>query len=720
MDDTDRQNSSGVSSGALTGDARVWRRVINGLLATAVAVLFVSALWVSQQALSTLDRVLVPEFDRDAETIATAVGTEIERARELGVPFADMRGMRPFLEDHIERNSAVAYIATTDAQGRIIYSAGERLNELERRMDAGSLTPLSAAPVIVDLETVRNASFPLWVDAERQTAFARLQVGMNRAYAEQQIADVRWDILIVLIVSLLITFELLVFVVDRNILTPLRLIDRTVRDAAQGTWTVRPGTVSRRDEIGRVLGALDELSLRISQSYRRIDASISGMREVPAHISERLDGLRRTVRLGFDDARAATLPARVDARLPLFVFVFAEELSRAFLPLYAMALYRDPLVDTSALNALPVSADVVVALPIVVFMAFVALATPLGGTLVARYGARRIFIAGAIPAIVGYLGTAAAASAYDLLIWRTLSAIGYAIVTIAAQGYIGATAEPGQRARAMATFVGAVTTAVICGSSIGAVLADRLGYRATFLISAALVIAAALIAARFMQTMPAEALGRRARLTAVMRTFGNLRFSALVVFAAVPAKIALTGFLFFLTPLYLHQLGVSEPAIGRTIMLYGIFMLVGTQLGAIVADRRGAYALLIALGGLITGAALYGGTLLSPTVGVPLAVAVFGLAQGIASAPMLAILPQLCPSEAERYGSTSLVGLLRLSERVGSVVGPLLATSLIATGGYSYAIVTIGAVSAGAALIFYGIVARASSAGRTRGSEAHT
>src|SRR5690606_19948818 len=42
-------------------DDRLWRRVINALLATAIAVLIASAVWVSQQAWQTLDRVLVPE-----------------------------------------------------------------------------------------------------------------------------------------------------------------------------------------------------------------------------------------------------------------------------------------------------------------------------------------------------------------------------------------------------------------------------------------------------------------------------------------------------------------------------------------------------------------------------------------------------------------------------------------------------------------------------------
>lgn len=683
-------------------DDRLWRRVINGLLATAVAVLLVSALWVSQQAWRTLDEVLVPEFDRDAELVARTVASEIERAEALGIPFEGMRGVESFLADYLRRHSAIVYIALTGPDGSVAYSAGERLEELTAAAAAGALAPLEAGPAIGNLDSVRNASFPLASDGR---VFARLQVGMDRAYAERQIADIRWDVLIVLVVSLLITFELLIFVVDRNVLTPLRLIDRTVREAAAGDWTLRPRTRARQDEIGKVMSALDELSRRIGQAYGRIDQGIAGLRRIPEQLALRLETLRRSVRLGFADDTAGTIPSRVGARLPLFVFVFAEELSRSFLPLYAETLYL-PLGRLLPIGVELLPRDVVIGLPIVVFMGFVALATPFGGTWVARHGARRVFLAGAIPAVIGYAGTAAALTVYDLLVWRCLSAIGYAIVTIAAQGYLAATAEPGQRARAMAVFVAAITTAVICGSSIGAVLADRLGYRATFAVSTLLVLVAALIAASYMHEPRRSAGASKARLAQVVRALGNPRLAGLILLAAIPAKIALTGFLFYLTPLFLNELGVSQPAIGRTIMLYGIFMLVGTQLGAWLGDRGGRYAGLVALGGLMTGGALIAVTTVDPTDGMAVAVGVFGLAQGIASAPMLALLPILCPSEAQLYGETSLVSLLRLSERIGSVIGPLLAATMIATSGYNATIAVIGGLSAATALLFYPLAMR--------------
>lgn len=132
-------------------DDRLWRRVINGLLATAVAVLLASALWVSQQAWQTLDQVLVPEFDRDAELVARTVASDFERAEALGIPFPQMRGVDAFLADYLERHSAIVYIAVTGPDGVVAYGAGARLEELQAAAVSGTLAPLEAGLSLIHI-----------------------------------------------------------------------------------------------------------------------------------------------------------------------------------------------------------------------------------------------------------------------------------------------------------------------------------------------------------------------------------------------------------------------------------------------------------------------------------------------------------------------------------------------------------------------------------------
>lgn len=683
-----------------TFDRRNQRRLMAGLLALVLITLAASALWVSQRALSVFDDLLLPQFDQDAEIIAQRLGSEIERAVLLGVPVDQLRGVDAFLEGYLDEHPALVYLALRDGAGRTVAAVGPSAAIVS---DLVETEPDDSRLISRFVGEVRQTSF--WI-GDPGAPVATVLVGMDARFARGQIADMRWDILVVLVVSLLVAWEILVFLIDRTIVSPLRLIDQIVARALDGEWTVQPGARWRGDEIGAVLHGIDRLGRDIGETLMRIDRKLARLPAVPPAIGQRVESLHRQIRLSVADGSDLGMESRVNARLPLFLFVFAEELSRSFLPLYAEQIYRPigeiaylgPIATALGLSGV-LSAEIVIGLPIMVFMAGVALATPFGGSWVTRYGSRTIFLAGAVPAGIGYLGTALAATTYDMLVWRCLSAVGYALITIACQGYLAQIGSGRARARNMAVFVAAVTTAVICGSAIGAVLADRFGFRAVFVISAGFVLLAAALASRYMHQPPmASSPGTRVHLQ--FRALANPRFAALILLAAIPAKIALTGFLFYIVPLFLHAIDFSQPAIGRMIMLYGIFMLAGTQIGAQLHDRRGHAAGLIGVGGVLTGVALVGPHLMQGDLVIAAAIGLFGLAQGIASAPMLAIIPQICPAEVQLYGVTGLTGLLRLTERIGSVIGPLLAAVLIVGLGYAAAIAIIGVVSALSALTF--------------------
>lgn len=683
-------------------DRTTGQRLIGGLLVLVLILLVGSALWVSGRALNAFDELLLPEFDRDAELIAQRLASDLDRAAALGIAITDLDGMDGFLDTYLSEHPALLNLGISDGEGRLLAQAcPARLASLA---PPGLLPRPERRLVTVSDEEARRTTIRVGAAG---AAYAHVHVGMDRRYAERQIADIRWDIVVVLVVSLLITFELLVFVIDRTMMTPLRLIDRAIARAVHGEWTSGASYRHAGDEVRGLLEAVDATGRRIHERLEGLEIRLARLRRVPDELAAQVDDLRRRLRWRVATAADRPVESRTNARFTLFLFVFAEELSRSFLPLYAQSVYV-PLAEAGWLGArldavglaTLLTPEVVVGLPIIVFMAAIAIATPYGGSLVARHGSRMIFLVGVIPAIIGYLGTAFAVTVLDMLLWRMFSAVGYAFVTIACQGYLADLGTGRERARNMAVFVTAVTTAVICGSAIGAVLADRLGYRITFLVSAGFVLLAALLALRYLHDPAAGPRPTPPSVTSQFRAFANPRFLLLVLFIAIPAKVALTGFLFYTTPLYLASIGVSQSAIGRMIMLYGLLMLVGTQVGASLHERLGGGIGLVVLGGLLTGLALALPGLLPPELGMALAIAAFGLAQGMAAAPMLAILPELCPEESRRYGMTGLAALLRLAERVGSVIGPLLAAALVLRLGHSPAIGAIGAVSAASAAVF--------------------
>ena len=72
--------------------------------------------------------------------------------------------------------------------------------------------------------------------------------------------------------------------------------------------------------------------------------------------------------------------------------------------------------------------------------------------------------------------------------------------------------------------------------------------------------------------------------------------------AALPAKLALAGFLFYLVPLALHAEGYGSSATGRALLLYFLLAAATNPVGAWLSDRFGWNRRLVIGGGLLIGA----------------------------------------------------------------------------------------------------------------------
>jgi len=239
-----------------TFDRRSQRRLMAGLLALVLITLVASALWVSQRALGVFDELLLPQFDQDAEIIGQRLGIEIERAAQLGVPIDQLRGVDTFLEGYLDEHPALVYLALRDGAGRIVAAVGPSAAAMQETVANGAPDGERLLSRFVD--EVRETSFRIGDPGE---PIATVLVGMDAGFARGQIADMRWDILVVLVVSLLVAGEILAFLIYRTIVSPLRLIDQIVARALDGEWTVQPGARWRDDEMGHIPGETERVPL---------------------------------------------------------------------------------------------------------------------------------------------------------------------------------------------------------------------------------------------------------------------------------------------------------------------------------------------------------------------------------------------------------------------------------------------------------------------------
>jgi MFS family permease len=368
----------------------------------------------------------------------------------------------------------------------------------------------------------------------------------------------------------------------------------------------------------------------------------------------------------------------------LFIFILAEEFTRPFLPAYIKEL----LVPVPWL-----SPEIVIGLPIALFMFIVAIAQPSLGRYCERVGKRRAMLLGAAIAAFGFAGSALAGSVLDLLLWRSLCAVGYALVFVAGQAHVLEHATTSNRARSFSLFIGAIMVATICGPSIGGILADNIGRRLTLVVSAVLALASIATIWQLPEEGPADARRAAARMPSLREIRGlllNRRFMTVTALAAVPAKVLLTGMCFYLVPLYVLSIGSSQSVVGRILMVYAVAMVVLSPIAASIAATRERMELLVGLGLTTSG---LGGVLMlfgNDVAWVFAATLLVGVGQSLSISAQSALVREHCDAEVALMGESSVYGVYRLIERLGNAMGPLIAGVLLLGFGYRASFVTIG------------------------------
>src|SRR5262249_8996299 len=152
-----------------------------------------------------------------------------------------------------------------------------------------------------------------------------------------------------------------------------------------------------------------------------------------------------------------------------------------------------------------------------------------------------------------------------------------------------------------------------------------------------------------MRMLPPIAAGFRRshspRLADIRVMLASWRFVGLSVFAAIPAKIILTGFLFYAVPLYLSQLGVSEAETGRILILYSLVIVFAGPWLSKFSDRHGFGRWMVFAGTLFGGLAMAVLWWQASHLGVVAAVLVVAFAHAASIAPQIALLPEICKRE---------------------------------------------------------------------------
>ena len=393
-------------------------------------------------------------------------------------------------------------------------------------------------------------------------------------------------------------------------------------------------------------------------------------------IRQLVDSIEEKFQFSDDKTRQSTATINLQAiRLPLFIYFFCTDMSRPFWPNF-VGSFPAPMAGLDA--------NFLMALPMALWGLTMLLATPFGPKLVKSFGLRNSILAGMVPTAGGMLMCAMSDSYPGLLFWRCITAAGFGLVTVAGMLFVTLNAEAGKGARSAAIFIGAQTAAGICGAAIGGILADRLGYSTTMLLSATILglnclLVLSIIAPVRMLQDSARKQGGALDFIAVMKSF---RFIAFVPLAGFPPRVVLTGFLLYMIPVSLHNFDYSDAAIGRFMMVYFVANIFFSTIVAKLLDKFDCHRLFLVMGTGLMSLAIYQFSTSQTVMVIVSSMTILGLAMAMMATALVSIIPGHFERECTEYGRATVTSLLRMVERIGSILGPILVAFLVKTSGY--------------------------------------
>lgn len=716
-----------MSGGFLSQSSGSFHRgVLSRLVMLALAVLLAGQLIVAWFAIRGFEVQLTPELSQKAQAVGSSLAGQLEFAVvDLGIAPDDLVGVESLMDGVLQGNPDIAYLAVMDAEANPLFvrgSVGGLLDELAKKTGRhpeiqSSLEGLRGAGqgefISATFGDYVDNAFPIRGEGPLR---ASLHVGFFTNVARERLSEVLLEIFTVIAVSWLVALEAVVYFMTVRVATPLRQLEQALRNGAAGRFNNRIA-LKARDEVGHAIGRFNAVLRHLwyrAADFRTETREIRDA-QIDDSIVQRIDTTERHAfqRLNMKAKEDVRPRSAMQVRAPLFLFIFSEELSRSFLPLFIARF-------GSSNSVIP--QDLLISLPITLFMLAAAVVTPFGASLADRFGSRRVFLAGVVPVLVGYIGTFFAQGYYDLVLWRVLTGIGYGMIFISSQAWITFHADEKNRAQSMAVFVGAVFAGTVCGPSIGGILADRIGFASTFLVAAGLTAVSGLLVYNILDNAKDPRSSTRSRITVHdwMEILKDRQFLSVTLFAALPGKLILAGFLFYLVPLYLAEVGNRQTVIGWIIMLYGLCTIFWTPLASRWADRTGRHVQAVAVGSLLAGAgclvSLNTSGWINPTEAVVVAVVALGMSHGLTLTSQLAIIQEVADRLSGKVGRTSVIGIFRLLERGGTMLGPVIAAAFAVSFGYQGAIVGVGALVLAMAL-FYLVGAGAPIRRRERGTQ---
>lgn len=675
---------------------------------------------------------------------------DINSILKLGIPLQNMAGLEQALSRTLRDIPEAGFIEIVDPGYYMLYRAD---HEEGKKVPPETIkASFVEKPYILELS--RMGLSPHHTDVSialepGEEVLGYINIHISGRSIQDKSRQILWDMLTVMLTSLLLTFEFLTFFVVYCLKHPLEVLRCDIALGFSNYRSVKPSKYLALGEIGVLAGYYNAIlhyhhgafavpaqkwlftdskkklqrlfvdqDARIHALTQKIDAQqsvrvsnfqserVAGkLRNCLYELKTQLDRLSRkfgppSPSVGEGGEASPVIPYSLIRPL-IFLFIMADGFSLSFFPMFVDSMY-EPFWGLSR--------EVMMSLPMSAFMLVLAFSMPLTGNLTDSKGWYMPLILGLVLNAVGHLLTAMAQDITQLIVFRSLAAVGFGMVFMCCQRFVIDNTNARSRAMGMSGFLAAFFSGDICGTVIGAMMAERIGFAPVFYVSAlftglALVFLLIVFQGPFRPSRE-KFLGNRGiplNANQLVKVFRDREFSTIVWLQAVPAKLALVGFLFFFVPLYLNSIGALQSNIGRIIMCYSICIIFIGPLVSYLIPQEHLRKYLVAAGGFITAGGMLSFAFTSGLVPLMIVVILLGIAQSISVPSQASIISET--DVVQRMGSGAGMGVYRFWERAGNVTGPLLMAFLIARFGYANSVVALGGVTLVCSLLYLGLIA---------------
>jgi MFS family permease len=369
-----------------------------------------------------------------------------------------------------------------------------------------------------------------------------------------------------------------------------------------------------------------------------------------------------------------------------FIFCYAMDMSISFLPLHAEDLYK-PFAGLSK--------EFVMGMPISAEMFLASIAFIIGGNWIDRKGWQHPYFWGIIIAAAGSFLSALARTAPMFILYRGLVGLGYGLAFMSYMGFVYSNSDDRNRTQGLVTMSAGMWSGGICGGAVGGMLAERLGYAPIFTISMFIMILAVVFGFVFMRqnfetgakaAQTAPGLGMKA----VFRFIFSRNIFAMLFLLSLPSAVVFVGTLYYVSPIYLDQLGTTQANIARILMIYGLSMIYLAPFIGRMVDNTPNKKIFLVISGVLGAMALLVFYFMEGIVSVIITISMLSLAASFGNSTQTVY--ALKQKAAQELGGGRAMSIYRSIERIGWVLGPILLGVVISSGNIARGLYTTGLI----------------------------